>query len=193
MRSRHLALISIALLVLFGCAREGFDVINASVERNITATVDADGNVAIEKESLVISYFVEPYNKNYTFKLTSPDGDLSWEGSLKGGRGKSDSLLLTPGASFEEGEYSLIIYSEEGEVHSSAVSLAAADYKDYPHFNNERILKGDATAIDLYKDGDKLETISQPSGYKLNGDSDEAVFSFKDRYGNNVKLTQSLN
>ncbi len=193
MRNKSLFLLLIVVSVLFGCAREGFEVNHAKLNRTIEASVDGNGVVTPERESINIAYSINPYRKSFTFKLTSPDGDLSWEGDLKAGRSKSEDLMITPGATFESGDYAILIYSEEGDVYSSSLALSEADYIGFPYFDVNNTLIGDCSSITIYKDGEFIETIDQRSGYILDIDSDKAEFSFKDRYGNDIKLIQKLN
>ncbi len=99
------------VLLLFSCASEEFTVSSLSFSQS--------GDDAVLHAS-----FSDP-DMSYTFRLVSPDGDLSWEGSFRGEEEDkiSENLELTPGASFPEGEYSIIIYSDKGSEVEDTVSF----------------------------------------------------------------------
>ena len=194
MRSKYFFTFLIAILVLFGCAREGFVVSSTALSREIVSSVDYSGAIELESESIYIKSRIEPKDGQYTFKLTSPNGDLSWEGALKGGRRESDYLLITPGATFLPGDYDLIIYSEEGSVYKTSVSLSDAVYESYPYFDENMTLVSDAkVSINIYKDGNIDQTIEDvKSGFVLDIDCDSVEFEFFDRYQNRIVVKQEL-
>ena len=194
MAIRRLSLLIISILVLFGCAREGFEVSSLSISRTIEVDIDGEGKALSIVQSARINTFIEPQKESYAFKLGSPDGDLVWEGRIKGGRASSDALLITPFASFEEGAYSLILYSDEGETYSSSVSLEGVESVAYPYFDSSRILFSDReVSIDLYQDGVLEDTITADNGFELQGEYDKAVISFRDRFNNTIIVRENLN
>ena len=192
MRSKYIFTMLIAIIVLFGCAREGFVVSSASLSREIISYVDSEGAITVESESIKIKSLIEPDDGEYTFKLTNPNGDLSWEGAISGGRSETDYLLLTPGATFLPGPYSLIIYSEEGDVYSTTITLSDAEYESYPYFDENKVLVSeDVVTLNIYKDGYIDETYDDiSSGYIFDLNSDSVELEFFDRYQNRVVVKQ---
>jgi hypothetical protein len=191
---RYIFTLLIAIFVLFGCAREGFVVSSVSLSREIVLSVDSTGSCELENESININSRIEPNDGKYTFKLTSPDGDLSWEGALNGGRGVSDALLITPGATFLSGEYNLIIYSEEGSVYSTSVNLADAEYDSYPYFDeNKTLIADESVTINIYIDGYIDQTYEDvSSGFVLDTAFDSVEIETFDRYQNRVIVKQNF-
>ena len=100
----------ILVLVFFSsCHAEEFSVSSASLSYDSAA------------DAHTLETAVSQEGNTYTYRLTSPDGDLRWEGAMTGEGDVrfSDSILITPGAAFPEGSYHLILYSDSG----SEVSL----------------------------------------------------------------------
>ncbi len=99
------------LLILVSCAAEEFTVSSLSLTED-------DGDAYIS------AVFSDP-ESIYSFRITSPDGDLVWEGAFSGDgeEKKSEALEITPGASFPVGEYSLILYSDNGTEVRDTVNL----------------------------------------------------------------------
>lgn len=171
-------------IVLFGCVKEGFSVDSIDISRTISATVDTDGILSDITETASISSVISPSDKKYTFRLVSPDGDLAWEGSLKGSRRTSEELLITPGASFPEGEYSVIIYSEEGLTYSDTIVLPSSDLSNNPYLDSTgNLINGKGSDVLYYFEDKETE----------NKDSAEyAVINYRDRYGNIIRLRSEL-
>lgn len=108
-------LIVILLLFLSSCAAEEFEVSSASL-----VSISSD-----ESRHLELSASFSDPDSSYTYRLSSPDSDLVWEGAMTGdGSDKtSDEILLTSGASFPKGEYSVIFYSDNGTDLTVPVTL----------------------------------------------------------------------
>lgn len=92
------------ILLILSCSRSTFQVSGASFQQN--------------EEGIRVLVYTEDEgeDESFSFILTSPEGDLSWEGKLDGNRGSlySDYLLITPGAQLPKGTYSIVIHSNTG-------------------------------------------------------------------------------
>lgn len=100
------------ILSLSSCASEEFSVSSLSMNT--------------EGEDMFINAEFSPSDSTYTFRLVSPDGDLVWEGGFLGSDSekKSEELELTAGATFPEGLYSIIIYSDKGNEITDTISFS---------------------------------------------------------------------
>lgn len=102
-----------SLVLLFSCTREDFSISSATFRET-------------EGGRIISLYIDSDSDDSYSFILTSPDGDLRWEGSLKEEREgvlSSDVIAITPSASFPKGGYSLIIHSSSGSDVNSEVKI----------------------------------------------------------------------
>ena len=99
------------LLILSSCSQGDWAPVSSSVEERITAR-SVEDVLVIDSRALVLTLAL-PVEDSYSFSLTDPDG-LEWEGSLTpdgGGFYTSDELVLTEGATFREGDYSLSVFN----------------------------------------------------------------------------------
>lgn len=158
MRNKTL-LFLLLIPLLFSCNKGDFTVDNVDLERTITFTDSK------RTERLVFSAECSERDAKYTFKLKSPDGILTWAGDLSNGR--SEDLLITPSASFPEGDYSYIIYSEKGESMSGTVYLKRCE-----------------DSYNLEKDP-SLFTYPESEGK-------EATYTYLDSYLNRIVINKSL-
>lgn len=166
------------VVLLFSCTKEGFTLYSTKLYRNI----EIDGGK--RREDIVIETDLDEKNQSerrYTYLLSSPDGDLRWEGelTLKDGRYLSDPLLLTPGALFEDGEYTLYIYSDGGTSETISVNIAKEE-GDYSYENASK--KNDAVVTYYDSEENKVDS-PVDDGY--------AVITYTDRYSNKIKLKTS--
>ncbi len=187
---RRLALLPLILAMLFSsCAQEEFTVSSLSLRRALDVTAEGSDVIA-EDVSLTLSASFSDPDESYTFRLVSPDGGLWWEGSLSGSDIlSSDSLELTPGASFPEGDYSVLFYSTNGTELNTAVSYHAD--RDYPLFI-DGILSAPAYVSEFLADGTIAAEGERGDGYEAAADIARAVISCTDRYGNSVSVSQSF-
>ncbi len=92
----------------------------------------------------------------------------------------SDSLGITPGASFEEGEYTLYIYSDNGSSIKSSVIIA----KEEGGYSYSNAIKKNDASLTLYDSNNNVvDDIVK---------ADRAYISYSDRYSNRVELTIDL-
>lgn len=173
MKSKVILLASLVLL-LFSCTKEGFTVYSTMLYRNI----EIDGEK--RSENIVIETAVEESGSDgkYTYLLLSPSGDLKWEGKLSESDGYyiSDALLLTPGALYEEGEYTLYIYSDSGTDEKLPVTLE----KEEGEYTYGNAVKKDDAVITYY-DSDNNAAASPDNAVTVE-------ISYTDRYSNRIKL-----
>lgn len=109
---RVLSIISlIFVFLLLSCSKSSFTL--------------SGGRIVEDGRGRTLSVILENGEKDdqYSFSLTSPDGDLRWEGllTLSGVTLSSDYLLLTPGASMPRGTYTLVVHSSTGTDITSEV------------------------------------------------------------------------
>lgn len=136
-----------------------------------------------EEAVLSLSLSSEKDDESYTFLLVSPSGDLRWEGKLvkRDAVYYSDALGITRGARFEEGEYSLYIYSASGTTLSVTVPLQ----KEEGGYTLENALRKNDASIVYY----------DREGFVVGEDeeSDRAVVTYSDRYSNRITLGVEFN
>ena len=178
----------IPLLLFSSCAQEEFTVSSLSLRSRIDVAVE--GGEAMIDESLVLSAAPSDPEEGYTFRLSSPDGSLWWEGSLSG----SDILTsvpleLTPGAYFPEGDYSVLFYSTNGTELERSVSYHAE--RAYPSFIDGR-LSSPAYVSEFLEDGTVAAEGEREEGYEAAADAVRAVMTVTDRYGNSISVSQSF-
>lgn len=150
------------------------------MSRNITV---ADG---LREEEAVLKLSLSSESDKdvtYTFLLVSPDGDLRWEGKLEknGSFYYSDALGITQSARFEEGEYSLFVYSSMGTSIEKKIPLQKEE-GDYTFENASG--KNDAEVIYYDREGFEVDEDEE---------SDRAVIRYSDRYSNSITLTVEFN
>lgn len=111
------------LLILSSCSQGDWAPVSSSVEERITAR-SVEDVLVIDSRALVLTLAL-PVEDSYSFSLTDPDG-LEWEGSLTpdgGGFYTSDELVLTEGATFREGDYSLSVFNSHGELETLTLTF----------------------------------------------------------------------
>lgn len=179
----------LVLLLLFSCAEEQFSL--SSVSLSLSRSVSAASDSEIDSDSLYLSCSVSIPDSVYTFRVTSPDGDLVWEGAMtgEGEEKRSEPLLLTPGASFPEGTYSILIYSDNGTEMSTEAVL---QYDDAIRSFLKGQLSSDAVVTEYADDGTELRSGSRSGGYILPDDAFSVLVEYEDRYGNAVSVSQSF-
>lgn len=163
------------IVLLFSCTKESFTLHSTRLIRNIE--IDGDRR----SENIVIEAEIEEKdgeNGRYTYLLTSPDGDLRWDGELEksGGCCISDELYITPLALFDEGEYTLYIYSDGGTSESVSVSLQ----KEEGNYSYDNAVKKDDADVHYYDSDRKM--VENPS------DAAYVEVTYTDRYSNRIKL-----
>ena len=101
-----------AIAIISSCSQEEFSVSNAALS--------CSGDDAVFSADFSLP------DDTYTFRLTSPDGALTWEGAMNGeGEAKSSvPIEITDGARLPEGEYSIMLYSSNGTEISIPVELS---------------------------------------------------------------------
>ena len=186
---RHILIFLIAISFMFSsCAQEEFDVSSLSLRGRIDVTLE-DGKEAVVEVLRLSASFSVP-DESYTFRLVSPDGSLRWEGGLSGSDIlSSDVLELTPGASFPEGDYSVLFYSTGGTELQTAVSYHRGE--DYPCFRGDA-LSGTAHVTEFRDDGSVVAEGERDSGYERAEETVHAIMTTTDRYGNSISVTQSF-
>ncbi len=179
-KSRTVLPILIFSLFLFSCTKESFSLSSSSLTRNITVMPSSRSEEAVLRVELEEE---EESGAVYTFLLVSPDGDLRWEGRLEksGEYYYSPSLSITPGASFEEGEYSIYVYSSLGTTVDGKVTIA----KEEGNYTWENASLKDSASVVFY-DREEFVTSTLP-------DADYAVITYRDRYSNSITLRVEFN
>ena len=179
MKKSKLLLILIFSLVLLSCSKESFSVSSSMLYRNISLTEEGRRENAVLELSLSSS----GSDETYSFLLISPDGDLRWEGSLtqSGSFYTSDTLGITDGARFEEGEYRLYIYSSSGSELDRTIPLQKEE--------------GDYTFTNASSKDDAVITYYDREGFEINadGEADWALIRYSDRYSNRITLRTEFN
>lgn len=166
------------LLLLLSCTSESFTIGDATFTRNIYIAEDE------RREEGIINLNINEESdkaKTYTFRLLSPDGDLSWEGKLEGDRGMyhSQPLALTPSSIFPEGEYTLYIYSSLGSSKDIKVEINKVESKlgslsDLPINSEVTMFERDSSQTDNIKD------------------ADWAIIEYQDKYSNNITIREEI-
>ena len=147
------------LLILSSCSQGDWAPVSSSIVERISAR-SVEGVLIIDSRTLVLTLAL-PVEDSYSFSLTGPDG-LVWEGSLTpdgGGFYASDELVLTGGASFMEGDYSLSVFNGHGELETLTLTFRHEDLpSDVPMLLRDRDSvwrDGDGNTVDdpLSRDG----------------------------------------
>ncbi|MGN1188875.1 MAG: hypothetical protein ACI4SL_00600 [Candidatus Ornithospirochaeta sp.] len=112
MRRLFITLLIISLLFI-SCSRSSFTVSGVSFDKS--------------EDNLILKAYLDQGDEDekYSFILTSPDKDLVWKGDFTSNKTRltSEPLLITPGASMPEGEYSVVIHSTNGSEITDTVAL----------------------------------------------------------------------
>lgn len=170
-----LLLILMLVMLFVSCSGEEFTLSSPTLTRDITIENDARREEAEIRLSISSQ---SGSDDTYTFLLVSPSGTLRWEGGLEksGDCYTSPSLGITPSASFEEGEYSLIVYSGSGETVTIPVVMAGEE-GDYSFGN---IKKHEGAEITMY---DSQGSVVEDENNAVSGD-----IKYRDRYSNNIRI-----
>lgn len=180
MRNKALFLFIFLLSLIVSCSSEDFTLSSVSLSRNIDMTGD------VKKEEAVLSFDIvsnESSETGYTFLLVSPSGDLRWEGGVtkSGEKCSLDTLSITPGASFEEGIYTLYVYSSSGSEGEKEIEIA----REEGNYTYENALTKNSASIRYYN--------SLSMEVDDASDADWALIEYSDRYSNKVKFIAVLN
>lgn len=179
MKKSSILLIFILSVLLFSCTKESFDLSSSLLYREITVTDE----MREEATLLKLSLSSEKEDETYSFLLVSPSGELRWEGGLvkRDDFYYSDTLGITKGARFEEGDYSLYIYSASGTTLSITVPLQ----KEEGDYTLDNALKKDDACV-VYYDREGFEV-------RADEESDWARVTYTDRYSNKITLRVEFN
>ena len=176
------------MLLLFSCSKEEFSVSSLSLHSNDSISIE-EGRAHRDSVLVLSASLSDDDDASYSFRVVSPDGDLSWEGPFDGsGIGRAE-LEITPGASFPEGTYSIIIYSDKGTEYSGSMEYRAGD--GYPYFGPDGLTM-DAYAIESDINGLVVGRGSRRSGYHPSPYASDAVITLTDRYGNSIEVSDDL-
>lgn len=173
------------LCLLLSCQKEQFTVSSLSLSSDSEILVNADGSYAVNEKVMLKGSIEGRGEDSYSFRLTSPDGDLAWEDSFEG----FAELELTPGALFPEGGYKLVLYSTNGTEYSGTVI-----YHGIP----EVAWYGpDGLTRESYAEESDADGVLLDSGMKSKGSQpgEAAAVSrtrAEDGWGSTVSLTQEL-
>lgn len=186
---RFLPLLLISLL-FFSCSEEEFEIHSLSLDMERDIVLSETGKE--ERNRLLISASFSSSDMTYSFRLTSPDGDLVWEGGFTGdGVDKvSQECGITDGAVFPEGTYPIIIYSDSGTETETEAELK---YEKTLRFFDERgVLTSSAYVTEYDGDGNELRSGELEKGSALSAEAVSALIEYSDQYGNSVSITQSF-
>ena len=175
------------MLLLFSCSKEEFSVSSLSLHSNDSISIE-EGRERRDSV-LILSASLSDEDASYSFRAVSPDGDLSWEGPFDGSGVRRAELEITPGASFPEGTYSIIIYSDKGTEYSGSMEYRADD--GYPYFGTDGLTM-DAYAVESDINGLVVGRGSRKSGYRPSPYASDAVIALTDRYGNSIEVNDDL-
>ncbi len=180
------ALWLLAMLFLTSCAAEEFTVSSLSMNLEREAVI---AESISETDTLSLSASFSMPENTYTFRLVSPDGDLSWEGAFTGSDEvkTSENLEITPNAAFQKGEYSIIIYSDNGTEVKETLSLSYDD--GLRHFESG-ILSGSAYVSEMNEGGEVIAEGRREKGYSLSSGTASAEIEYQDSYGQSVSITE---
>ena len=178
---------------LCSCAKEQFSVENVYTERTINIFIDQNGNTARYNESLTLTSTITGEG-DFTFKVISPDGDLTWEGSIP--HSGIQTLELPDGASFPEGNYKIIFYSEDGQdVEVNTFVPGVEPLNSVPRFLPYAGLSTDRE-VEVERRDDKkqvIDRVNMSSGDLIqNNDVFYISYNYRDRYLNQVVVEQAL-
>lgn len=188
----NVVLVSFISLLALSCARGSHESLVTSLNRNVSIYLKGEEESQY-REALIIRCVGES-DDPLSFRLSSPNSELIWEGSINGEY--SDELAITPGATFLAGDYSLYIYYEDGSNYSNTFSLGqSTDRASIPMFK-ERVLSStldNLTVREYDETGSLIGEESRANGYTLEEATRRVELSYIDRYSNNVTIYQELN
>lgn len=175
MKRNLLAFLLAVLVLLPSCLKGDFSAYSSTYERSI-AVVDG-----IPTDLVKLSVDLSDKDASYTFRITSPDDVLSWEGKLYPEEGLfvSDDLLITPGVLFPEGEYHIQINADSGATKETTISIPSVE-----EWKLAEDIKDDSDIVITYygEDGSVNE--------KKEG-SVSASFDYVDRFRNHIFVTEN--
>lgn len=175
MKFSRVLIFILCLFFLLSCSEKTFTLSSSSLTRNVYIDTEE------RKESVVLCISLETKtDESFTFSLISPSGDLTWSGGLeKDGEYYSATLLLGDNAIFEEGEYSLIVSSLSSSLSQSLEISKREDIVPYSSLSYSHIKE---EFFD--RDGEKIDRKE---------DADYVIFSYIDRYSNNITIREEFN
>lgn len=182
---KHLFPALIVLTLLLSCAKEQFAVDALSVTSDSLIHINADGTRETESKVVLKAEVEGAADESFSFRLTSPDGDLSWESELF----YEQELELTPGALFPEGTYDIIIYSSNGTEYTGTVSYHGIP--DCPYYSEEGLTR-DSYTEEFTKGGQRVAFGKRSKGYQPSYYAETTIIKVEDGWGSTVTLTQDL-
>ena len=188
MRKVSALIILMILLLLFSCSKEEFSVSSLSLRSDSLITI-ADGKTTRD-ETLTLSASFSDDEAVYTFRVVSPDEDLVWEGTMDGSGVREAGLELTPGASFPEGSYSVIFYSDKGTVYSGSAEYSGSR-NEYPHYGPEGLTMS-AETEERDVSGILVGRGRREKGYVPSPYASSSIIRAKDRQGNTMEIHDDL-
>lgn len=175
----------IIITLLLSCSKEQFNVSSLSLTSDTTVYIKADGT-KVSDTTLVFKGRVHgPDDERYSFRLTSPDGDLSWEAEML----PEQELELTPGAYFPEGSYSLIVYSSNGTEYSGEVIYHGIP--EYAYYTDSGLSR-DSYTEEFTKNGQRVAFGRRDKGYQPSYYAETTLIKGEDGWGSTVTLTQDF-
>ena len=174
-------------LLLFSCSKEEFTVSSLSLRAESSITIE-DGRVR-NASSIVLSAALSDEDAVYTFRIVSPDGDLVWSGPFDGSGVRRVELELTPGASFPEGQYSIVIYSDKGTDYSGTLEYRTE--AEYPYYGPDGLTM-DAYTVEYDANGLIVGKGLRSRGYKPTAYAVRSEIEREDRYGNSLEIHDDL-
>ena len=179
------ALLALSLLLLFSCSKEEFSVISLSLSSETAVYIDKDGGRETDEKVFLDGVLEGNEDDSYSFRLSSPDGDLVWEDDFN----PPVAIELTPGAVFPLGAYSITVYSTNGTEYSGTVGYHGIP--DVAYYTEEGLSKA-AFTVELTEDGLETSSGMKDRGSKPSSDAARIVIEEKDGWGSSVTLTQDL-
>ena len=187
---KRLLLLALLVLSILSCTEKDFEVysLSLSMERDISLSEDERKEV----NRLFINASLSDPGMVYSFRLTSPDADLVWEGGFDGdGEEKvSQPCEITEDAIFPEGTYSILLYSDGGTEHESSAELRYET--DLRYFASDGSLTAPCSVREIDGSGNELASSAMEEGAIRNADSVTAYIEYEDQYGNTVNIIQSF-
>ncbi len=183
------------VLLLGGCLKDSFSVSSVRMRRSSEVEVGPSGTDFFDRETLLIEPLFSGSDSLYSFVVTDPTGLLRWEGTISSLPGSSESLLITPGASYPDGEYSITFTSrDDGSEVSYKAVLPELD-RSFPSFVPSYGLKTDyrVDVVEYDENGEKIrENMGVTDGFIPSGRTRKAEIAYTDRYSNKIEVTQEL-
>lgn len=196
MNKGRMFLLLILALALVSCNRDTFSHISTLLERRIQVEFDASGENPFYHESVVLEPLFRGDESEYSFIVTDPNGVLRWEGTVENKAGSTETLLITPGASFPSGQYTIIYKSRDsGEEVETKASLSKIE-TPYPSIIPSYGLKSThrVRVTEYDENGNFIKTEERAfDGYMPTKEAKSVLITYTDRYSNRVFVTQRLN